>query len=457
MSINRRKFVTMGVKSALGLMVGSSFTGLPSYAMSSDSNASSKSRVITVSFMGTACTRDEGEATRAESDKRIYLPESGYIPARINLELGGNTQPSGSSDVGQTVRGVGENDWATPRNNSETLKVSGPLNASDSLLKDIRRYISGNQLSTAEQIAGYSMPALALHGANIAADSGAGTINLIGHSRGAAECIMAAWFLFAYGSEAIRNTPVNIFAIDPVPGTGEWYSILTQLPPNVVNYVGVYAWDHIDGVDHSGHPFQALVPRPNGRMRGESNDITIHQPSWWDFVKGDHDWKVMANEAQQRDPLLPSNHAQPIGYSLYSCRGRHSTVSGNSTADGQYDHNNLSSSVAPVPGLIYKMARGYLTKWGTTFVEPCAVTESVLVLRKNIHMYHQDFDTMGGGQTRNSLIRDRPYVRRVSSIYGINPLNTYFMDDVVGDPPYKLAFPVTKHRKNKGWVDWKFL
>lgn len=445
MSLTRRRFLKAGITGSTGLMLGSSLSLLPRFALSNNS------QVITVSFSGTACTRDEGERTRPQSDKDIYLPETGYIPVRINKELGGYTPSGGSSAIGQTVRGVGENDWAIPRNNSGTLMTSGPLNIPGTLSADVWLFNGGNQLSTVEQGAGLSMPALALHGANLAASSGAQQINLIGHSRGAVECIMAAWFLFAYGDEATRNTPVNIFAIDPVPGPGNWYGIFTQLPPNVVNYTGVYAWDHLS------HVFQAVVPRPNGLMRGESNDITVHHQTWWEFLQGNHNWVHLADEAQQRDPLVPGNYPQPVGYELYTCRGKHSTVAGNTTADGQYDSNNLSSRVAPVPALIYKMARGYLTKWGTTFTTPCAVPESVAELRKKIHLEHRDFDKMGGGETRNSTLPDRPYVRRVSSSMGANPLNTSFMDNVVGDPPYKLAFPVTKDRTDTGWVNWKFL
>jgi hypothetical protein len=40
---------------------------------------------------------------------------------------------------------------------------------------------------------------------------------------------------------------------------------------------------------------------------------------------------------------------------------------------------------------------------------------------------------------------------------GPNPYNTYFMDDVVGDPPYTMAYPVTNERKDAGWVRWTFL
>lgn len=451
MSLTRRRFLKSGAASAAGMWLGSTFDLRPAFALGNG--------VITVSFSGTGCTRDEGEVTRLESDKDIYLPSAGYIPVRINKELGGYTSPStGSSSLGQTVRGVGENDWATPRDNSEALHVNGPLDISQSsgLASYISSYVSGNQYAdpswgTGEQVYGYSMPALALHAANIVAETlNVGTYNFIGHSRGGVEAIMAAWFLYAYGSPSVRDTPVNIFAIDPVPGMGEWYSTFTQLPPNVAHYVGVYAWDHGNHPAHpTEHGFQALVPRPNHQMRGETNSVALPTSRpWWS----------MANGFQQLDPLAPAPGApQPTGYDLYACRGRHSTVAGNTTSDSDYFANRASARVAPVPALIYKMARGYLTSWGTTFTTPCAVPEGVSELRQRIHRDHRDFDTMGGGETRNSVVADRPFVRRISSIYGSAPWNTYFMDDVVGDPPYKLAFPVTKHRTNAGWVKWKFL
>ncbi len=445
MSINRRDFIKSLLLGGSGILLSSPLYALPRLSFSEKTGA------ITVSFSGTACTRDEGEVSRDESNKEIYLPSTGYIPVRIINELKG---------FKNSVRGAGENDWAHTRNTSEPLLVNGPLKAPEDLLSDIRNYISGNQYyKYKESLLGWSMPALALHGSNLAASSQADTFNFIGHSRGACEAIMAAWFLYAYGDETIRNTPVNIFAIDPVPGPGTWWSILTQLPPNVVNYVGVYSWDQSYNLNMQDHAFQALVPRPNGRMRGEDNQIRIHEQSLWDWIKRYPGWASLANDIQQADPLAPNaDLQQPKGYELYACRGRHSIVAGNRTKDGYYNPNNKGHNIAPVPELIYKMARGYLTQWGSVFEVPCAVVKNVQELRREIHTFHREFDFMGGGETRNSnSIPNRPYVRRISSIWGRNPNDTYYMDDVVGDPPYKLSYPVTKDRKNKGWVDWKFL
>ena len=399
----------------------------------------------TVCFSGTDCTRDEGEETRPESDKRIYCKDTGYIPVRIHKEISGTliaTNPS------VTVRGVGENDWHQPRNNSEFLRFDGPLKAPDDLLNYVRGYSGGDQRSSSiseGEVSGWAATALALHGANLAAASGTQQYNFIGHSRGAVECIMAAWFLYAYG---LRDIPINIFAIDPVPGSGNWYGILTQLPPNVANYVGVYAWDHC--VQPKDKPFMALVPRPNGQMTGQLKKGELGG-------KLGSSWASLADNGQLADPLAPSNVPQPQGYELYACRGRHSTVAGNTTGDGKYDPNNVSESVAPVPKLVYKLARDYLTKWGTTFRTKCAVEENETQLSTKIHMVHREFDAMGGGVPRTSSLPYRPYVRRVSSISGRNTSNSYYMDDVVGDPPDKSAYPVTDQRENAGWVKWKFL
>lgn len=403
--------------------------------------------VYTVCFCGTACTRDEGEVTRIESDKNIYCEKTGYIPVRIHKEISGDLRETTSS---VTIRGVGENDWATPRNDSEPLKLDGPLKADSELLSYVRSYSGGNQFSKVTQANGWSAPALALHAANLAASSGKQQYNFIGHSRGAVASIMAAWFLYVYGTDEIKKIPVNIFAIDPVPGTGEWYGILTQLSPNVTDYVGIYVWDMCKQL--LDRPFNALVPRPNGLMTGKDNSVTLKN-SWWPWDK----WKYIADDAQLTDPLKTGGFAQPTGYELYACRGRHSTVAGNATSDSNYDPSRVSDTVKPVPELVYKMARAYLTRWGTTFRVESAVPERVLSLRKKISTNHREFDAMGGGETRTSVLPRRPYVRQLSSILGNNPFNTYYMDNVVGDPPYKMAYPVTNERTDAGWVKWKFL
>ena len=388
------------------------------------------SDVYTVCFSGTACTRDEGEATRIGSDRRIYCRETGYIPVRIHNEISGDLFSTAASVV---VRGVGENDWAQLRSYCEPLTVDATLEAPAGLLQEVRRYASvQSRHSHVTRLDGWSAPALALHGANLAAASGARRFNFIGHSRGAVECIMAAWFLYAYGR---REIPVSIFAIDPVPGPGNWYGILTQLPPNVAHYAGVYAWDHLDV------GFTALAPRPNGPMTGRAVEVRLGKT-----------WDTLADHYQLADPLAPDAHAaQPERYHLYVCRGRHGTVAGNTTGDGLYDPADVSEQVAPVPRLIYKMARAYLSTWGTRFVTGSAVPEHVDELRRSIHTEHATFDAMGGGAIRTSRGRE------ISASSGRAFWKTAYLEDVVGDPPYTLSYPVTPERKDAGWVNWIFL
>lgn len=399
--------------------------------------------VFTVCFSGTACTRDEGEESRPESDKAIYSADTGYIPVRIHLEISKDLRARQPS---VTVRGVGENDWKDPRDASDPLCYEGPLKAPRNLSEYAKDHSGGNERTSPAQVGGWTAAALALHAANLAVASGASRYNFIGHSRGAVTSIMAAWFIYAYGDPEISRIPVNIFAIDPVPGPGNWYGILTQLPPNVSHYVGVYAWDHCGQT--LDKPFMSLVPRPNGRMTGQANDLALTTRAW----------KSLADGHQLVDPLAPdSARPQPENFELFACRGRHGTVAGNMTSDGQYNPEKCHDSVKPVPQLVYKMARAYLTRWGTTFGVPSAVDENVRDLRRKIHLDHAKFDAMGGGATRTSFLPNRPWVRRVSSISGRNPANSYYLDDVVGDPPYTLCYPVTVDRKNAGWVKWTFL
>ncbi|GEN12213.1 hypothetical protein SAMN05443572_107371 [Myxococcus fulvus] len=416
--------------------------------------------VFTVCFCGTGCARDEGEETRywdyktslvrflskterqLKSDKDIFDPQTGYIPVRIHKEISGglrNTKLSGS------VRGVGENDWFDQMDRCDPLLSNLELTPGD-LRKYVSSYSEGDQRGMANQGVGWSDAALALHGASLAAASGAEQYNFIGHSRGGVEAIMAAWFLYAYGGESRRNIPINIFAIDPVPGMGEWYSIQTQLAPQVENYVGVYAWDHLD----TG--FGAVIPRPNARMTQQKAHQDIEDGRGLGST-----WSTLASNRQLADPLVRQDLPQPQGYKLYAIRGRHGTVAGIYTTDGLYDAAKVSGDVGAVPRLVYKMARGYLTQWDTVFQTRSRVREGVKSLRRRIHTAHSHFDTMALGEVRTSRLPLRQSVRRVSSIHGMRTWDRYYLEDVVGTPPYNLTYPCTIEQAGDGWIDWTFL
>jgi len=66
-------------------------------------------------------------------------------------------------------------------------------------------------------------------------------VNMAGWSRGACTCHAIAHAMKNSGVPWLRNVPVNIFAVDPVPGTGhekkhDWITV----PDNVWNYVAVF-------------------------------------------------------------------------------------------------------------------------------------------------------------------------------------------------------------------------
>ena len=66
-------------------------------------------------------------------------------------------------------------------------------------------------------------------------------VNLIGWSRGAVTCYMMANAMFK--DPKLKNIPVNIFAVDPVPGLLNASIERIILNNNVINHIGVYALD----------------------------------------------------------------------------------------------------------------------------------------------------------------------------------------------------------------------
>ncbi|WP_454869881.1 hypothetical protein [Pseudomonas lini] len=66
-------------------------------------------------------------------------------------------------------------------------------------------------------------------------------VNLVGWSRGGISCHMLANAMFK--DSELKNIPVNIFAIDLVPGIGNFQDDKVKLGANVKEYVGFYARD----------------------------------------------------------------------------------------------------------------------------------------------------------------------------------------------------------------------
>lgn len=122
---------------------------------------------------------------------------------------------------------------------------------------------------------------------------------------------------------ALSGIPVNIFAIDPVPGTGNFQKERCSLPGNVKNYVAVYARDE------RSKGFAPIVPKCASAT------------------------KIL---------ILPFP-------------GRHATVAGNGAIDGAEGAQALPQSGALVRGLAEK----FLAEWGTQLDKRSSFGKDVIV------------------------------------------------------------------------------
>lgn len=88
---------------------------------------------------------------------------------------GGYTQSEASSTIGHTARGVEHNHWKTLQGNSISFSpaIANVPTPSTSLLNDTRASMSDKHCLLTYQVAGYSIPALALGRAKLAAHGGA--------------------------------------------------------------------------------------------------------------------------------------------------------------------------------------------------------------------------------------------------------------------------------------------
>lgn len=133
-------------------------------------------------------------------------------------------------------------------------------------------------------------------------------INAIGWSRGAVTTHMFANALAA--DPTLRNIPVNLIAVDPVPGPGNFQLNRTSIPTNVRNYVAFYARDE--------------------RSMGFAATL----------------------------PTIPRS----VRATIYPMPGRHATLVGNA---GNYIGGN-GQNVFYGPGKVVRMlSEKYLTDWGT--------------------------------------------------------------------------------------------
>ncbi|MHC6227281.1 hypothetical protein ACYU03_21325 [Pseudomonas sp. X10] len=150
-------------------------------------------------------------------------------------------------------------------------------------------------------------------------------VNLVGWSRGGISCHMLANAMAR--DPELKQVPVNIFAIDPVPGVGNLQSHRVELTANVKEYVGFYSRDE--------------------RSKGFAC-------------------------------VIPSTHASTRTH-VFPMPGRHATLVGNASVDGAG-----SGKVLAEPGLIVRhFAELCLARWGVKLDKRLQLTE------KQVKDYHQ--------------------------------------------------------------------
>ncbi|MFF7862020.1 hypothetical protein [Pseudomonas monteilii] len=146
-------------------------------------------------------------------------------------------------------------------------------------------------------------------------------VNLVGWSRGGISCHMLANAMAQ--DPVLRDIPVNIFAIDPVPGIGNVQTERTTLAANVREYVGFYSRDE------RSKGFACVIPSVDS-----STQICI-----------------------------------------YPMPGRHATLVGNASADGASGGEALKE-----PGLVVRhFAEVCLTRWGVALDKRLALSDRQLM------------------------------------------------------------------------------
>ncbi len=203
------------------------------------------------------------------------------------------------------------------------------------------------------------------------------TINMAGWSRGAVTCHMIANALY----KKYNSIKVNIFAIDPVPGLGQWRKHRTKIDSNVKSYAVVYQEDEKRG------SFKAVVVK----------------------------------------------HDKMTRFQIYNMPGGHSTgVQGNKKVYG----GNIDMAV-----LVQDLSEKFLTSHGTPIQKCLGLTDAKSLehyakIRENISRYRKDTVGFWGGKVdkHNRKVKaglgsafheffinehhDRLFLKKYAALYG---------------------------------------
>jgi hypothetical protein len=150
-------------------------------------------------------------------------------------------------------------------------------------------------------------------------------VNLVGWSRGGISCHMLANAMFK--DSELKNIPVNIFAIDPVPGIGNFQDDKVKLGANVKEYVGFFARDE------RSKGFSCVIPQT-------ATGTQTH---------------------------------------IYPMAGRHATMAGNATSAGGVPSGASDLKILVEPGRIVRhLAETCLKRWGVQLNKPLNLTQADL-------------------------------------------------------------------------------
>jgi hypothetical protein len=150
-------------------------------------------------------------------------------------------------------------------------------------------------------------------------------VNLVGWSRGAVSCHMLANAMLK--DPSVQHIPVNIFALDPVPGTGNFQDEKIKLGANVKEYIGFFARDE------RSKGFCCVIPQT----------------------------------------------ATGTKTSVFPMAGRHATMAGNATAAGGEPTDASDLKVLAEPGRIVRhLAETCLKRWGVQLNKTLDLSEADL-------------------------------------------------------------------------------
>lgn len=159
-------------------------------------------------------------------------------------------------------------------------------------------------------------------------------VNLVGWSRGGISCHMLANAML--NDSALKTVPVNIFAVDPVPGLLNFQDSRVKLGSNVKEYVAFYARDE------RSLGFACVVPECD-------KTTNVH---------------------------------------IYPMPGRHATLVGNAAANG-----NQGAKVYAEPGqLVRHFAEVCLTRWGVRLekklnLSPAQINQQLAKIKDDLGGY----------------------------------------------------------------------